>query len=725
MGNSSLSGLITKKLVIVAIVFLIVGSIIGYFKIQSIKNDIEVTSIKELQRVVLSKVNAKEVAGITNAISISQNVAIKRALNTNNRSLAINALKGLSEDMRNGTPFKHIKVHIHTKDVHSFLRSWKPNKFGDDLTGFRATINKVAQTKRPLSAIEIGRAGLVMRGLAPIFDENKNYIGSLEFIMGFNSIVKNLQKDDKYMLVLMDEKYKRGNALTDESKLQNYYISQKAINSDFKEDASHIDFGKLKSTGIYQDSKYVYTYVPIKDLNGKQIGIYLIAESMNYINGIVSDSTSVVIYMLVIMLILVIALVIATRMVISSVVVGGIERFKKQFQIFLDFSQFKTNRYIAVEVEGSDEISNLIKDLNKTGLELSKQLQVDMKVLGEITITADKVEQGIYTCKIKAVTQNPMINTLAKTLNNMINNTEKNMTQLRDILESYTNDDFRPQIDIDPKLKADLLAVMKSVNILGQTLNNNAKLNLTNGQTLESNANSMSASVNHLATRANQQAASLEETAAAVEEITSITRNNSQSAIAMSDLSRKVQESANSGQKLANATASAMTEIDEQVSAINEAISVIDQISFQTNILSLNAAVEAATAGEAGKGFAVVAQEVRNLASRSAEAANEIKAIVEVATSKANDGKKISDEMITGYQELDDHVNNTIKLIQDVATSTKEQMQGVEQINDAITTLDSATQQNASEATNVANVADEVSQMANVLVADAKSKKFN
>jgi methyl-accepting chemotaxis protein len=725
MGNSSLSGLITKKLVIVAIVFFIVGSIIGYFKIQSIKHDIEVTSIKELQRIVLSKVSAKEVAGITNAISISQNVAIKRALNTNNRSLAINALKGLSEDMRNGTPFKHIKVHIHTKDVHSFLRSWKPNKFGDDLTGFRATINKVAQTKRPLSAIEIGRAGLVMRGLAPIFDDSKNYIGSLEFIMGFNSIVKDLQKDDKYMLVLMDEKYKRGNALTDESKLQNYYISQKAINSDFRENASHIDFGKLKSTGIYQDSKYIYTYVPIKDLNGKQIGIYLIAESMNYINGIVSDSTSVVIYMLVIMLILVIALVIATRMVISSVVVGGIERFKKQFQIFLDFSQFKTNRYIAVEVEGSDEISNLIKDLNKTGLELSKQLQVDMKVLGEITITADKVEQGIYACRIKAHTQNPMINTLAKTLNNMIDNTEQNMTKLKDTLESYTNDDFRPQIDIDPKLKADLLAVMKSINILGQTLNNNAKLNLTNGQTLESNANSMSTSVNHLATRANQQAASLEETAAAVEEITSITRNNAQNAIAMSDLSQKVQESANSGQKLANATASAMTEIDEQVSAINEAISVIDQIAFQTNILSLNAAVEAATAGEAGKGFAVVAQEVRNLASRSAEAANEIKAIVEIATSKANDGKKISDEMITGYQELDDHVNNTIKLIQDVATSTKEQMQGVEQINDAITTLDSATQQNASEATNVANVADEVSQMANVLVADAKSKKFN
>ena len=96
------------------------------------------------------------------------------------------------------------------------------------------------------------------------------------------------------------------------------------------------------------------------------------------------------------------------------------------------------------------------------------------------------------------------------------------------------------------------------------------------------------------------------------------------------------------GKELAYKTASSMEEINTQVHAINEAISVIDQIAFQTNILSLNAAVEAATAGEAGKGFAVVAAEVRNLASRSAEAANEIKTIVLNATTKAKEGKEIT-----------------------------------------------------------------------------------
>jgi methyl-accepting chemotaxis protein len=97
---------------------------------------------------------------------------------------------------------------------------------------------------------------------------------------------------------------------------------------------------------------------------------------------------------------------------------------------------------------------------------------------------------------------------------------------------------------------------------------------------------------------------------------------------------------------LANKTTQAMEEINVQVNSINDAISIIDQIAFQTNILSLNAAVEAATAGEAGKGFAVVAAEVRNLANRSAEAAKEIKTIVENATIKANNGKNIANTMI-------------------------------------------------------------------------------
>ncbi|OQR40554.1 chemotaxis protein, partial [Aliarcobacter cryaerophilus] len=168
-----------------------------------------------------------------------------------------------------------------------------------------------------------------------------------------------------------------------------------------------------------------------------------------------------------------------------------------------------------------------------------------------------------------------------------------------------------------------------------------------------------------------------------------------------------------------------LDEINTQVNLVNEAISVIDNIAFQTNILSLNAAVEAATAGEAGKGFAVVAQEVRNLASRSAEAAREIKDIVELATKKANEGKEIANSMIEGYKGLNESINQTINLISDIEMSSKEQLLGIEQINDAVNQLDQQTQQNAMIASQTNDIAITSDKIAKLIVEDANKKEFH
>ena len=167
-----------------------------------------------------------------------------------------------------------------------------------------------------------------------------------------------------------------------------------------------------------------------------------------------------------------------------------------------------------------------------------------------------------------------------------------------------------------------------------------------------------------------------------------------------------------------------MDEINEKVSAINESISIIDQIAFQTNILSLNAAVEAATAGEAGKGFAVVAAEVRNLANRSAEAAKEIKNIVESANIKANDGKTIANEMIEGYTVLNTNIDKTIELIGSVANISKEQQTGIIQINNAINILEKQVQANAEVSSQANSIAIKTSNIANTIVNNANQKEF-
>ena len=406
-------------------------------------------------------------------------------------------------------------------------------------------------------------------------------------------------------------------------------------------------------------------------------------------------------------------------------VVGGINRIKEYIENLMDYMFFKTNNIRKAEYIKNDDIGAILKELNEYFDKYDKMRKDDMHVLGELVIALDKVAQGIYSTQINSSTSNFMVHTLKEVVNKMLVRANTNIEDLVEIIGLYSEHDYRKQVNINPILKGKMKLAMEQINQLGSELNNNAKHNLENGALLEKNSLTMNRSVENLANKANAQAASLEETAAALEEITGITKNNTQNAHKMSNLSKDVKDSVILGENLANKTAFSMDEINAKVEAINEAIEVIDQIAFQTNILSLNAAVEAATAGEAGKGFAVVAQEVRNLANRSAEAAKEIKDLVENATSKTNDGKKISDEMKVGYNNLNKLISETIDIIQDVSIASSEQLKGIEQINDAVAILDRVTQENASEASNVALIANETLDMAKILVEDAKTKKVS
>jgi chromosome segregation ATPase len=242
---------------------------------------------------------------------------------------------------------------------------------------------------------------------------------------------------------------------------------------------------------------------------------------------------------------------------------------------------------------------------------------------------------------------------------------------------------------------------------------------------LNSNTGILTSTATNISNSSNTQAASLEETAASIEEITANIKNNSQNIANMALLADTLHTSSQNGQELAKQTSQSMDEIDTEVNAISEAISIIDQIAFQTNILSLNAAVEAATAGEAGKGFAVVAQEVRNLASRSADAANEIKALVENAASKAHSGKKIASDMIDGYSELSAKINETKNIIDNVSKESQNQQNSIVQINDAINSLDHVTQQNAAASNELETIATQIEKLTQNLTSVIQGVTFN
>ena len=466
-----------------------------------------------------------------------------------------------------------------------------------------------------------------------------------------------------------------------------------------------------------QDKIIFYKYIP-------KWNMWLVPgiNKADYVENIYSEFF----YNIVLLGILLVFVQIILYFIIARDITKNIDKFITYFKEFLDFITYKQNQIEKVEIVGNNEFSEMTREINLVIDKFDRRFKDDMKVIGESVLVFDKLKKGTYNIRIRSNTTNPMINTLKVTINETIDYLEKYMREIEKILLSYTSNDYKNRINISKDIAnpSRLLKVMESVNTLGETLGNLAKQNLSNGEQLENNSTIMKSSMQKLAQKTNEQSTSLEQTATAVEQISSITRNNTQNAQKMSSLGETVKSAAQTGYNLADKTTFSMDEINEKVSAINEAISIIDQIAFQTNILSLNAAVEAAPAGEAGKGFAVVAQEVRNLANKSSEAANEIKVLVESATLKANEGKVIAQEMQDGYKSLHSHITETLSIIEDVSIAAKEQMKGIEQVSDTIVTLNKITKENESETIQITSIAAEVSEMAYEVVEDAKNKKF-
>ena len=378
---------------------------------------------------------------------------------------------------------------------------------------------------------------------------------------------------------------------------------------------------------------------------------------------------------------------------------------------------------ITLNVKSKDEVGEVADLFNSYMDKVRAGLKQDAIVIEEANDVLEKTASGFFVYEVQATANNPHVENLKNQLNEMIKHTKDTLDKINETLRQYSESKFDYKID-DKGIYGDLGSLASGIKLVGNNTSEILAMIMNTGDSLNQNTQVLSDASNNLSTSSNQQAASLEETAAALEEITANIQSNTQATIRMSQLAQSVTKSARNGETLANQTANSMDEINTQVSSINEAIEVIDQIAFQTNILSLNAAVEAATAGEAGKGFAVVAQEVRNLASRSAEAAKEIKDIVEAATSKASEGKQISDNMIEGYKELNENISNTTVTIEEVANASKEQEKGIIQIKDAINTLDQATQKNAQVAGEISNMAGNIAAMSNSLVTAASRASF-
>lgn len=393
----------------------------------------------------------------------------------------------------------------------------------------------------------------------------------------------------------------------------------------------------------------------------------------------------------------------------------------------IKFLKNMDNKNVTLKINTSmaSEYSDIKEVIDQREYKLQQKEQEEALLIQEAKEVMQKVKLGSYDETIKATTSNQALEAFKNNVNDMIKQTKEHFMTINKSLTQYTHYNYTHELHLENiNETGELNHLVYSINQLKEAIIQMLIENKTNGLTLQNSSEILLQSVETLNSSSLKAENNLEQTAHVLEKITQNVSTTSFQTKSMTDLAIKVTTSVNIGQQLAQQTNSAMDEINTQVSSINAAINIIDKIAFQTNILSLNAAVEAATAGQEGKGFAVVAQEVRNLAERSTQAAKEIKDLVLHATTKANHGKAIANEMIEGYGNLNGIVDKTMDLIRNVAMGAKEQQQGIEQINESVTLLHQQINANSQVALQTNAIAQKTSFIANTIVENVYKKMF-
>ncbi|MGI9450991.1 MAG: methyl-accepting chemotaxis protein [Geminicoccaceae bacterium] len=335
--------------------------------------------------------------------------------------------------------------------------------------------------------------------------------------------------------------------------------------------------------------------------------------------------------------------------------------------------------------------------LQKEGEEkakLDRARQQDLEsYISELQSIVSECVAGDFSRRITWQSEESFVIALSDVINQLIDTIDRGLKDVAGMLAALAEGDLDRRITVD--YQGAFGRVKDSANGTADQLSGIVTQILSATSAVDSASGEIASGTEDLSKRTEDAAASLQETAASTEEMASTVKQNAENSRNASRLASSADKSAKTGGDVVEQAVTAMAKIEESAQKITDIISVIDEIAFQTNLLALNASVEAARAGEAGKGFAVVAQEVRQLAQRSAQAAADIKNLIQDSNGQVQDGVQLVNQAGEALAEIVGSIGKVASIVQEISSASEEQAAGVQEINSSVANMDEMTQQNS------------------------------
>ena len=611
---------ITVKLLIAIVVIACLSIGLGLFSSQRTSKHLEQSQmemrVKYLQRQVTEQINKKKDIGLTNAIGFAANQELQQALKDRDHERAKKIVTEVSDLYKQNSELKNIQLHLHTSELKSLLRSWAPNQSGEDLSRFRPSIKDVTEKKKGWAGFEVGTVGLAIRGVVPV-SSGGEFVGTLEFIQGVNSVNKDLKKEDcQYILLVNEQAADIAPQLKNNPKFGPYLVSNpKWFDDDTLAYAKDLDYDKLRSQGYLIANGYLSTVIPVLDFQGKEVGIQVIGEKEEILQNQIAIAQRISTNYLLLICGIMCTVAFFLMLLVRWLVIKPLKQFQEGLIGFFQYLNRERSDVTPIPLSSSDEIGYMASVINAT-MEKTRVLfqhdkevaAINLQTISEVEVAVKKVQHGFYSSPVDTVSDEESFILLVKNFNRLVSSSKEQFEHISKAMLSFAESNFTIRLKVG-HASGSMGGLISSINTLGISISELMSFIFNVGSQLEKNADKFDHVSSELKISSKEQSKAIAESAGAIRDLAAQIETNFEKVASL------------------RAQAKQMTNI----------VSTIKTIAEQTDLLALNATIEAARAGDHGKGFAVVSGEVKALALQTKDALTEINDTINVVNSTIDD----------------------------------------------------------------------------------------